>query len=46
VIYGSVFLGRQVIIGVQLGGEGCDDVGGCEGEVRAEEDAVLWTTPE
>ena len=31
----SVFLGRQVIISVQLGDEGCDDVGGCEGEVRS-----------
>jgi len=31
---------RQAVIGVQFGGEGRGDVGGCVGEVAAEQDAA------
>src|ERR1700730_5909057 len=35
-----VLVGRQAVIGVQLGGEGCGDAGGRVGEVAAEQDAA------
>ncbi len=35
-----VLVSRQAVIGVELGGEGRGDTGGCVGEVAAEQDAA------